>query len=296
MTHAMNAPSAAPGTAENPLPRPPEAMRPDRPEVMAQHGSGERSTLAPGATFECLVGAHNRAINLTTGMLTLAPGASWDCHTYRCSESLTLLSGAAEVAVEGRVYTLGAFDNVVIPAGLARTVRNLSSTEPATLHLILAASAPVSEPAEDRSTRQPMPPASTAAGTTPERFNHFETAPRSAAGPNTEFIDYFNAQSMPGLDMSGGYGLFHPGGRLLAHVHDFDESISIVRGEATCVVEGRRYTMQASTALQPRGRVHYFINQSSDTMVMLWVYAGPMPDRIVVDERCTTPEGDPWKS
>lgn len=296
MTPAMNASTAAPGTAENPLPRPPEAMRPDRPEVMCPHGSGERSTLAPGATFECLVGRHNRAINLTTGMLTLAPGASWACHTYPCSESLTLLSGQAEVVVEGRAYTLGSFDNVVIPKGLARTLKNLSSTEPATLHLILAADAPVAQPTEDGFTRQPMASASTAVGTTPERFNHFGTAPRSAAGPNTEFIDYFNAQLMPGLDMSGGYGLFHPGGRLLAHVHDFDESISIVQGEATCVVEGRRYRMQASTALQPRGRVHYFINQSPGTMVMLWVYAGPMPDRIVVDERCTTPEGDPWKS
>jgi hypothetical protein len=30
-------------------------------------------------------------------------------------------------------------------------------------------------------------------------------------------------------------------------------------------------------------------------MEMLWVYAGPKPERIVVDERCATPEGNPWK-
>jgi len=47
-----------------------------------------------------------------------------------------------------------------------------------------------------------------------ERINRFATAKRSAAGPNTEFIDCFNADLMPGLEMSGGYGLFHPGGRL----------------------------------------------------------------------------------
>ena len=29
-------------------------------------------------------------------------------------------------------------------------------------------------------------------------------------------------------------------------------------------------------------------------MAMLWVYAGPMPERIVVDERCCTAEGSPW--
>ena len=55
---------------------------------------------------------------------------------------------------------------------------------------------------------------------------------------------------MPGIEMSGGYGLFQPGGRLPAHVHDFDESICIIEGEATCVVEGRRYTMcDGATAL-----------------------------------------------
>ena len=36
--------------------------------------------------------------------------------------------------VEGRTYTLKKLDNVVIPAGLAHTARNASSSEPAVLH------------------------------------------------------------------------------------------------------------------------------------------------------------------
>jgi oxalate decarboxylase/phosphoglucose isomerase-like protein (cupin superfamily) len=51
-----------------------------------------------------------------------------------------------------------------------------------------------------------------------------------------------------------------------------------------------------STALQPRGRVHYFINDSRAPMAMLWVYAGPVPERLVVDEKNATAEGDPWKT
>jgi oxalate decarboxylase/phosphoglucose isomerase-like protein (cupin superfamily) len=51
-----------------------------------------------------------------------------------------------------------------------------------------------------------------------------------------------------------------------------------------------------STALQPRGRVHYFINESAKPMAMIWVYAGPQPERIVVDEACTTREGNPWRT
>ena len=50
-----------------------------------------------------------------------------------------------------------------------------------------------------------------------------------------------------------------------------------------------------ATALQPRGRVHYFINETQDTMEMLWVYAGPMPERIIVQEQCATEAGDPWR-
>jgi quercetin dioxygenase-like cupin family protein len=129
-----------------------------------------------------------------------------------------------------------------------------------------------------------------------ERVTRTSSAERVAAGPNIELVDYFNAGLLPGLEMSGGYGLFHPQGRLPAHVHDFDESIAIVTGEATCVVEGRRYQMSGlETALQPRGRVHYFINETAEPMEMVWVYAGPRPERIVVAERCATVEGDPWK-
>ena len=48
----------------------------------------------------------------------------------------------------------------------------------------------------------------------PERVNRFRAAKRYKAGPNTAFIDFFNKDLMPGIEMSGGYGLFHPGGRL----------------------------------------------------------------------------------
>jgi quercetin dioxygenase-like cupin family protein len=96
--------------------------------------------------------------------------------------------------------------------------------------------------------------------------------------------------------MSGGYGLFHPGGRLPAHVHDFDESICIIDGTGSCIVEGERYQLSdCATALVPRGRVHYFINEFPGTMAMLWVYAGPTPERIVVEESCATLEGNPWR-
>jgi 2-keto-3-deoxy-L-rhamnonate aldolase RhmA/quercetin dioxygenase-like cupin family protein len=278
-----------------PLARPPESMRPDRPEVMNSVGAGPKVELARGVNFECLVGSHNQARRLTTGIVTFAPGATLPYHNHTFSESITLLSGSAIIEVEGRSYSLKRLDNVVVPTGRVHAARNPSTTEPAIFHIALATDSPTRTLVEKFFPRRSMPDDSTGFDGA-ERVNRFATAKRFAAGPNTEFIDFFNSDLIPGLEMSGGYGLFHPTGRLPAHVHDFDESICIISGQATCVVEGRRYAMRDSaTALQPRGRVHYFINETQGTMEMLWVYAGPKPERIVVEERCATVEGNPWK-
>lgn len=85
--------------------------------------------------------------------------------------------------------------------------------------------------------------------------------------------------------------MFEPGARLPCHRHEFDESITIVQGVATCIVEGRRHDLSGnSTALVPEGCCHYFINLTLETMTMVWVYAGDRPDRIVVDETFCNPD------
>ncbi len=292
---ASLAPDPKTNTTQTPLARPPETMRPDRPEVMTSVGHGEKKEISPGVVFDCFVGSHNQARNLTTGIVTFAPGAVLPYHMHAFTESITLLSGTFALDVEGRSYLLKKMDNAVILAGQAHAARNTSMTETAVLHIAMAVDVPSRTLVDKFFSKRSMPDDSTGVKGA-ERINRFATAPRSAAGPNTEFIDCFNADLMPGLEMSGGYGLFHPGGRLPAHVHDFDESICIISGTAICIVEGRRYAMSdCATALQPRGRVHYFINESNTTMEMLWVYAGPRPERIMVNERCATIEGNPWR-
>jgi 2-keto-3-deoxy-L-rhamnonate aldolase RhmA/quercetin dioxygenase-like cupin family protein len=278
-----------------PLARPPEAMRPDRPEVMSGLGTGKTTVIESGVSFECLVGAHNRARNLTTGLVTFDPLAELPMHTHSFGEAITLLRGQAVVDVEGRRYQLDRLDTVVIPAGRAHAARNISGDQLVVLHIAMATDSPSRMLVNDVRLPSPMPRTSTGEPGG-ERVTRFDLARRYEAGPNTSFIDFFNVELMPGIEMSGGYGLFQPTGRLPAHVHDFDESICIIEGEATCVIEGRRYKMSdGATALQPRGRVHYFVNESSGPMVMLWVYAGPTPERIIVEERCATIEGDPWR-
>jgi 2-dehydro-3-deoxyglucarate aldolase/4-hydroxy-2-oxoheptanedioate aldolase len=278
-----------------PLASPPEWMRPDRFESIGAIGEGERGEIQEGVACELLVGRSNSARGLSTGIVTLQPGAALDGHTHPCGESITVLEGQFEVSVEGRAYRLGPLDNVVIPRWLPHAGRNPSDSAAARLHVAWPMSVPEREPIAREFPRRSM--AEDCLGSPgAERVTRHRTAPRYSAGAGTEFIDFFGAGSIPGIEMSGGYGRFDPRGRLPAHLHDFDESICVIRGTATCRVEGREYRLSdLATAMVPRGRVHYFANESSGPMAMIWVYAGPMPERFVVAEDCMTTEGCPWE-
>ena len=126
--------------------RPPESMRPDRPEVMTPVGSGEFFDIEPGVRLECLAGAYKGARGLTTGLVTIAPSASLTYHTHEFAESVTPLKGRGLAAVEGREYALGPLDNVAIPRGPAHLFRNLSDREPLLLHVALAGESPARSP------------------------------------------------------------------------------------------------------------------------------------------------------
>jgi len=204
------------------------------------------------------------------------------------------LSGSLLFEVEGRGYTLDPLDNMTLPPGLAHFAQPASS-EGAIAHIAMASDSLTRTLTGQHFSRQAANADATGLNGT-ERVTRLATAKRTSLGQGTSFVDYFNGDLMPGMAMSGGYALFQPGGRLPAHVHDFDESICIVQGTAVCIVEGRRYKMaDCATALEPRGRVHYFLNESPEPMAMIWVYAGPLPERLVVNERCATVEGNPWK-
>ena len=266
-----------------PLPMPPQGTEPDRNEVITSLGEGETIELEPGIVMEALVGGFNTARGLTTGLVTMQPETLLPYHTHPCSESITVLEGEAEISVEGRVYRLGPLDNITIPRWLPHQARNPNSCTTARLHVALAMSTPERE-LVDRSFEQTEMPANSSGTPGFERVTRFAGADRlQGVGSGAEFIDYFNAAMMPGIEMSGGFARFEPEGRLPDHLHVFDESICIIRGDAHCLVEDRRYSLSdCATAMVPRGRIHYFINESQEQMDMVWVYAGPMPERIVI--------------
>lgn len=283
--------SVKPVVADNPSTgEPPAGFRPDRFEKISKIGEGDSVELASGIHCEALVGKHTDAVNLFTAIVTFEPGNTLlPGHSHPHSESITLLSGYACVEVDGRRYTLSPLDNITVPRDCVHSVMNMSDDQSAIFHIAMPTVVPQRNLA--KSFKRPINdvPNDFNGHKGPERITRHRTAWRYSAGPNTEFIDFFNDTLMPGIGMSGGYGLFYHKGRLPAHLHDFDESICIIEGEATCFVEGRRYIMSdLSTAIQPRGRVHYFINNSQKPMAMIWVYAGPRPERIEVSDNFAT--------
>lgn len=267
-----------------PLQRVPPHMAADRREVITGIGGGQSIQLAPGVSCELLVGEFTSAHGLSTGIVTIQPGAGLPYHTHPCTESISVLDGEIESSVEGRTYGLRPGDNIIIPRWYPHAVRNTHATKPAKVHVAFAMSVPARADVGHKFEVQPMPEdAPHRPGA--EHVTRLQSARKYAAGPNTEFVDYFNAKLIPGIEMSGGWARFAPGGRLPAHIHDFDESICIVDGTAVCRVSVNRYLVSdGATACVPRGRPHYFVNESDHTMTMVWVYAGPLPERIVLTD------------
>jgi 2-dehydro-3-deoxyglucarate aldolase/4-hydroxy-2-oxoheptanedioate aldolase len=273
--------------AAAPLAAVPERLRPDRDAVVTAPADVNPIELEPGVEFRPLAGQQQGARGLTTGIVTLSPAAGLSRHLHPCSESITVLEGELEMTVEGRVYRLRPLDNITIPRWFPHAARNPDKSLPTRLHIALATAAPERTLVSREFPLENMPDDSTGrAGA--ERVTRFAEAVRvKGVGPGAEFVDYFNAHLIPGLEMSGGFARFQPGGRLPAHVHDFDESICITAGTAACLVEGQRRLLQGcATAMVPRGRAHFFRNDSAAEMDMIWVYAGPLPERIVVAESC----------
>jgi len=260
-----------------------------RREVIERPDDAELVKLVPGVELCPLAGAHNGARNLFTGLLTLGPSASYRLYTRPVSEALILLEGDAVVDVEDRRYRLGPLDGINVAARIPRRVGNLSNSRPALFHVALASATPDQTWVNGQFT--PAEQSAAAPGRAgAERLCRNDPATRFELAPRALFQDIYNID-LGSQGICGGYGVFQPGARLPCHRHEFDESITIVQGTATCVVEGRPHQLSGNaTALVPQGRCHYFINLTLEPMAMIWVYAGDRPDRIVMDETFCHPE------
>lgn len=248
-------------------------------------GTAEPDSGSPaGVALRTFVSSACGSRNFSTGTATFRGGAELPYHVHDCSEAITILGGSALVMVEGRQYGLGRLDCLHVPAGVPHTVRNTHAAEEMLAHWSFGSAEPrrtfVDGPAEVQHRDRELP-----APGDPEWLRRFDDAEVYELSKGAWFRDLF-AQRYGSVGICGGYGRFTPGSSLPCHTHHYDESITILSGSASCLVQGRRYELKGlHNAFVPQGKPHRFINSGPDDMEMLWVYAGDEPDRVMVDDR-----------
>ncbi len=237
--------------------------------------------LPKGVLLRTFVSEECGAHGFSTGTSVFSPHAELDYHSHPFSEAITIFGGEATVVVEGRHYQLSALDAIHIPAETAHFVRNSGAYGEMVAHWAFASAHPsrtivqATFPAEFREGGNPGPD-------DPETIRRSAHCDRYELSEGALFVDLF-AGRFGAKGICGGYGEFAPGASLPCHIHNFDESITIVGGRALCLVQGERYQLEElDTAFVPTGHPHRFVNESSEPMSMLWVYAGDEPDRKLV--------------
>lgn len=245
-------------------------------------GRAETLALAPGVRLREFASFRCSAEGFSTGIAEFDPGALLAYHKHSFSEAITILSGEARVFVEGRAHHLSAFDCIHAPAGVAHSVANGAEAGSMLALSAFASATPTRDFVEDRFAPEERGRANPEVDD-PEHIVRFRQAEMYELSPGTLFCDLF-AGRFGSVGICGGYGRFQSGASLPCHIHQFDESITIVQGEALCLVQGAGYRLSGcDTAFVPRGRPHRFVNQSPSMMAMIWVYAGSEPERTIVE-------------
>lgn len=249
--------------------------------------------IAPGVLLRELASQASGVQGMSTGLAIFSPASSLPYHRHDVSEAFTVLSGEALAMVEGRTYRMGPLDCLHVPAGVAHSVINPSTKKKLTIHTAFGAIQPRRDFVKDYfvsvDRNNDLPEEND-----PEHMVRINMATRYKLANGTSFCDLF-AGRFGSVGICGGYGEFQPGAGLPCHIHDYDESITIIQGTATCQVMGARYHLSGcDTAMVPSGRPHRFLNESRGVMAMIWVYAGSEPQRSLLNARFCNGDWE-WK-
>ena len=77
---------------------------------------------------------------------------------------------------------------------------------------------------------------------------------------------------------------FQPGANLAMHIHNCEEQVTMLEGDATAIIDGISYGVTApDTTFIPAGVSHRFINSSSKPMKIMWVYTTTKVTRTFVE-------------
>jgi len=259
-----------------------EDSAPIKETIVSARASEAAGATPSGIDLYTFVSEACGATGFSTGIARFKAGACLPYHCHRFSEAVTIVEGQARVLLEGREYLLNPRDCVHVPAGLAHQVENASPNSELVAHWAFATAHPTRE-LVDQAFSFDYRGLGYPAAQDPETIIRYTADAVYELSTNAFFVDLF-ARRFGSEGICGGHGRFLPGASLPCHIHDYDESITIVAGTAVCLVQGRRYELSAyDCAFIPKGLPHRFLNLSNEEMAMVWVYAGSEPDRRIVD-------------
>jgi quercetin dioxygenase-like cupin family protein len=249
-------------------------------EQIFQGMKGTFEAKFPSIGFRQFASRECGAVGFSTGLSIFPPNSELPNHRHCCSKTVTVLRGEVHLFVEEVEHRLLYLDCVHIPKGLFHRMLNPSDQDESLVHWSFASETPSYDFMEaERNIGPPLASDDSAAVS----IIRSAQAPAYELAPGTQFRDLF-AGRFGSVGICGGYGEFNPGSSLPCHLHKYDESITIIKGEAICEVAGKRYLLSdCDTGFVPQGRPHRFLNESLDVMAMIWVYAGSEPERTIVD-------------
>ena len=112
------------------------------------------------------------------------------------------------------------------------------------------------------------------------RAGGIEPFDRGAGVVTLPYVGKWNAE---GNLVTTGITVFEPGTAIPLHTHNVEESVLILEGEATAVVDGESWNLTTGDATWvPAGVPHRFANRGQGVMRIYWVYGGREVTRTIV--------------
>jgi len=117
----------------------------------------------------------------------------------------------------------------------------------------------------------------------PERIIHPDSLPEIERGAGIRTRPLIGKWNTETSELTTGMTRFGPGTSIAPHSHNREETIMILEGEATVVVNDKRTDLVAGDVTWVPAHVpHYFLNRGKVPMRIYWVYAGRHITRTLV--------------
>ena len=86
------------------------------------------------------------------------------------------------------------------------------------------------------------------------------------------------------IAFASGMTVFPPGGGIVMHYHNVEESVTVLEGSGTAYIDGEEIPVSKYTVTHvPAGVPHRFVNTGDTEMRILWVYGGTYVTRTIVE-------------